>query len=191
MRPAADPPARHAELDQAVSAEMAQVRQDFRRLITHASAADLRRPTDGTKWTNKQLLFHLLLGYLIVRTLLPLSRLFGRLPGPASAGFACLLNSARMPFHLVNYLGSCVGARIIPPERLPGMLDHVTAALQRRLQWETDASLDRGMRYPASWDPFFRNYMTLAELYRYPTQHYRHHRQQLTLTSAELQTKPC
>lgn len=160
-------------------------------MLTQASAADLRRPTDGTKWTNRQLLFHMLLGYLIARALLPLTRLFGRLPGPASAGFARLLNSASRPFHLINYLGSCVGARIIPPARLPGMLDHVTAALQRRLRRETDAALDRGMRYPTSWDPFFNSHMTLAELYRYPTQHYRYHRQQLTLASAEPPTQPC
>jgi hypothetical protein len=112
--------------------------------------------------------------------------LLGRLPGPASAGFAWLLNSVRRPFHLINYLGSCAGARIVPPARLPSMLDHVTAALQRRLQRETDANLGRGMRYPTSWDPFFSSYMTLAELYRYPTQHYRYHRQQLTLTTAEM-----
>ncbi len=64
----------------AAGAEMAQVRQDFRRLISRASAADLRRRTDGTKWTNQQLLFHMLFGYLIVCALLPLARLFGRLP---------------------------------------------------------------------------------------------------------------
>jgi hypothetical protein len=163
---------------------MAHIRQDFRQLITHACAGDMRRPTDGTKWNNGQLLFHMLLGYLIVRPLLPLTRLFGRLPGPAGAGFAWLLNSASRPFHLINYLGSCAGARIIPPARLPGMLDRVTAALQRRLQRETDAALDRGMRYPTSWDPFFTSYMTLAELYQYPTRHYRHHREQLTLSWA-------
>jgi hypothetical protein len=164
---------------------MAHVRQDFRQLIRHVSTADLRRPTDGTKWNNGQLLFHIALGYLIVRVLLPLTRLFGRLPGPASAGFAWLLNSASRPFHLINYLGACAGARIIPPERLLGMLDRVTVALQRRLQRETDAALDRGMRYPTRWDPFFTGYMTLAELYRYPAQHYRYHRQQLTLTSVD------
>jgi hypothetical protein len=191
MRPAADPPAHRAALDQAVSSELGQTRQDFRQLITHASAADLHRPSDGTKWTNEQLLFHMLLGYLIVRALLPIARLFGRLPGPASAGFACLLNSARRPFHLINYLGSCAGARIIPPARLPRMLDYVTAALQRRLERETDAALDRGMRYPISWDPFFTSHMTLAELYRYPTQHYQYHRQQLTLAWAEPSTQRC
>jgi hypothetical protein len=163
---------------------MEHTRQDFRQLITNASAADLRRPTDGTRWTNDQLLFHMLLGYLIARALLPLTRLFGRLPGPAGAGFAWLLNSARRPFHLINYLGACAGARIIPPARLPGMLDRVTAALQRRLKRETEAALDREMSYPASWDPFFTSHMTLAELYRYPSRHYRYHRQQLTVGSA-------
>lgn len=186
MRPAADPAPRRAQLDRdAAGAEMAQIRQDFRQLIIQASAADLRRLTDGTKWTNQQLLFHMLFGYLIVRALLPLERLFGRLPGPASAGFAWLLNSARGPFHVINYLGSCAGARIISPARLPGTLDHVTVALQRRLAKETDAALDRGMRYPTSWDPFFARYMILAELYRYPTRHYRHHRRQLTLPKTE------
>ena len=32
-----------------------------------------------------------------------------------------------------------------------------------------------------TWDPFFTGYMTLAELYRYPTRHFNHHRKQLTL----------
>jgi hypothetical protein len=119
------------------------------------------------------------LGYLVVRALLILVRAFGLLPDRASKAFAWLLNTARRPFHLINYLGSCAGARIIPPARMPGMLDRITAALQGRLQREADAALDRGMRYPTSWDPFFTSYMTLADLYRYPTQHYRYHRQQL------------
>ena len=46
--------------------EMEQARTSFHRLITGASDADLRRPSSGTRWTNKQLLFHMLLGYLIL-----------------------------------------------------------------------------------------------------------------------------
>jgi hypothetical protein len=168
----------------AVRHEMEQARQDFHGLLAEASSADLRRPSDGTKWTNQQLLFHMLFGYLIVRTLLVLAYLFGRLPGRASKAFAGLLDSARRPFHLINYLGSCAGARLIPPARMAGALDRVIAALQRRLQQETDAALRQGMHYPTTWDPFFTGYMTLAELYRYPTRHYRHHRQQLTLPEA-------
>jgi hypothetical protein len=62
-----------------------------------------------------------------------------------------------------------------------GTLDRVTAALQRRLEREPAADLRRAMRYPTSWDPFFASYMTLYGLYRYPTQHFDYHRQQLTL----------
>ena len=62
------------------------------------------------------------------------------------------------------------------------MLDRVIAALSKHLQHETDSALRRGMHYPATWDPFFASYMTLADIYRYPTQHFRFHQRQLTLS---------
>jgi hypothetical protein len=37
------------------------------------------------------------------------------------------------------------------------------------------------MPYPTRWDPFFREFMTLADLYRFPTQHFDFHHAQLTL----------
>jgi hypothetical protein len=161
-------------------AEMEQARLDFHRLVRGAAPADLRRPSDGTRWTNQQLLFHMLFGYLVVRALLVLVQIFGLLPDGASKAFARLLNAAHRPFHLINYFGSCAGARVIPPRRMPGMLDHVIAALDRHLRWESDAALRRGMHFPADWDPFFASYMTLADIYLYPTQHFRFHRRQLT-----------
>jgi len=183
MRPAADPAPSSAVLDRAaVRAEMDQARIDFRRLISDAAPADLRRPSDGTRWTNQQLLFHMLFGYLIVRALLGLVRVFGLLPDGASKAFARLLDSARKPFGLINYLGSCAGARIIPPRRMTPVLDHVIAALHKHLQRETGSALRRGMHYPTTWDPFFAGYMTLAVIYRYPTRHFRFHQRQLTLS---------
>ena len=114
MRPSPGP--HPAALDRAaVRAEMDQARADFRRLVTGAAPADLRRLSDGTRWTNQQLLFHMLFGYLITRALLILVRIFGLLPDAASRVFARLLDSAQRPFHLVNYLGSRAGARLIPP----------------------------------------------------------------------------
>jgi DinB superfamily len=160
---------------------MGQARHDFHRLVGGATPEDLRRPSDGTKWTNQQLLFHMLFGYLIVRALLVLARVFGLLPDGASKAFARLLDSVHKPFDLINYLGSCAGARIIPPRRMPGMLDRVIAALLRRLEREPDSVRRRGMHYPTTWDPFFADYMTLADICRYPTQHFRFHQRQLTL----------
>jgi len=45
------------------------------------------------------------------------------------------------------------------------------------------------MRYPATWDPFFVGYMTLADIYRYPTQHFRFHQRQLTLSPPREQSE--
>jgi hypothetical protein len=182
MRPAPDSPP--AALDRsAVRAEMEQARLDFHQLVGDASPADLRRSSDGTRWTNQQLLFHMLFGYLVVRVLLVLVRVFGLLPDGASKAFARLLDSGHGPFDVINYLGSCAGARVITPRRMTRMLDGVVAALQRRLQRESSAALRRGMYYPTTWDPFFARRMTLADIYRYPTQHFRFHQRQLTLTS--------
>jgi hypothetical protein len=36
------------------------------------------------------------------------------------------------------------------------------------------------MHYPTTWDPYFKRFMTLADLYRYPTQHFDHHDRQLS-----------
>ena len=183
MPPAADPAPPAAVLDRAaVRAEMDQARLDFRRLVADATPADLRRPSAGTRWTNRQLLFHMLFGYLIVRALLVLVRVFGLLSDGASQAFARLLDSGRRPFDLVNYLGSCAGARIIPPRRMTPALDHVIAALDKHLQRETGSALRRGMHYPTTWDPIFTGYMTLADIYRYPTRHFRFHQRQLTLS---------
>jgi hypothetical protein len=165
----------------ATSVEMKLAAQDFRRVIGLATAADMRRPSDGTRWTNRQLLFHMLLGYLIIRALLIIARAFARLPTSASTMFARLLDSVRVPFHLINYLGSCAGALVIPPSLMLGMLDRATESLERRLRHETEAALHRGMRYPTTWDPCFTDYMTLADIYRFPTRHYQFHRRQLTI----------
>ncbi|MET9868859.1 hypothetical protein ABZZ16_22265 [Streptomyces sp. NPDC006386] len=61
------------------------------------------------------------------------------------------------------------------------MFDRVTEVLEKRLAAEAEADLARGMHYPVRWDPFFKDFMTLADIYRYPTQHFDFHSRQLTL----------
>ena len=60
--------------------EMDQACLAFHELVERSGAEGLRRRSAGTRWTNRQLLFHMVFGYLVVRTLLPLVRGFGRLP---------------------------------------------------------------------------------------------------------------
>jgi hypothetical protein len=160
---------------------MAQARTLLHELLTGASPADLRRRSDGTRWTNHQLLFHMVLGYAVVRVLLPLVRLVGRLPAPVGRGWAALLDAAARPFHVVNYGGPVLAARVLTPTRIDALGGRVLAGLQRRLRRETEAALHRGMPLPTRWDPYFTGWMSLAEVYRYATRHFEHHRRQLTL----------
>ena len=52
-----------------ISTEMERVRLDFNHLLDNATRAEFQAGTNGTKWTNEQLLFHMLFGYLLVHNL--------------------------------------------------------------------------------------------------------------------------
>jgi hypothetical protein len=170
---------------EAIYEELRRAGVTFRHLVEGASPADLARSSDGTRWTNQQLLFHMLFGYLLMRALIVLAGVFARLPASASRVFARLLDAVTAPFHWINYLGSCAGAKIFPVRRMAGKMDQVTLALEQRLRAETSARLRSGMHYPERWDPFFKDFMTLADLYHYPTQHFGFHQRQLTLSQPE------
>jgi heme/copper-type cytochrome/quinol oxidase subunit 1 len=163
----------------AVLAEMRRSQADFHALVVRATPEDLRRRTDGTRWTNRQLLWHMVFGYLIVRTLLPLVHLLGRLGW--SRRFAATLNAAHRPFHLINYAGSAGGGLLLSPRRMAAIMDATITALDRRLPAEPPASLALTMHFPTRWDPYFRDTMTVLDIYHYGTEHYDHHRRQLTL----------
>ncbi|SDT10889.1 DinB superfamily protein [Friedmanniella luteola] len=165
----------------AVSQEMEEARVTFHALVRHATATDLRLRTAGTRWTNRQLLFHMVFGYLVVRTLRPFVRGFGRLPITWSRRFSAALHAVRRPYHLVNYLGSCVGGTLLSPSQSAALLDRAIAVLRHGLATETEQDLARRMAFPVSWDPYFRDTMSLLDVYHFGTQHFEHHRRQLTL----------
>lgn len=150
-------------------------------LLADASEESLRCPSAGTRWTNEQLLFHMVFGYMVVQALLPLVKVVSRLPAPIGRSFARVLDAGTRPFDLVNYYGSCAAALVFNRNRMGAKLDRVIGSLIRRLHRESDADLRRGMPVPVRWDPFFTDFMTVAEMYSYPTQHFDFHEEQLTL----------
>ncbi len=166
----------------ALATDLEGARSDFRRLLALAGEDDWDEPTSGTRWTNEELLFHMVFGYMVVRRLLVLVRVFGWLPAWAGRGFASLLDASTPPFHVVNYYGTRLAALVYNRKRMAAKLDRVIDSLQRSLSRESEDRLRRGMHFPTRWDPYFRDYMTLADVYRYPGEHYAHHRRQLTLT---------
>jgi hypothetical protein len=146
-----------------------------------ATAADLRRRSNGTRWTNEELLFHMVFGYMIVRALLPMVHAISRLPTPVGRAIAAVLNAGTRPFDVVNYWGSRAAALVYNKQRMARKLDNTLTAITRRLERESSASLARSMPFPDRWDPFFSPTMTLNDVYAYPTLHFGFHAQQLTL----------
>jgi hypothetical protein len=126
----------------------------------------------------------MLFGYLLVRNLRFLVKGFAHLPDVASRRFAAFLNAGTRPFHVVNYVGSLFGARLLGYARMERLMDRVLSSLQSSVRAEPKPALDQGMHFPVGWDPYFKEYMTLRDVYHYPTQHYGHHRRQLTLAGA-------
>ncbi|WP_157124677.1 MULTISPECIES: hypothetical protein [Nocardia] len=104
----------------AISADLERVRQDFHHLLHTVRDDEWDKPTTETRWTNEQLLFHMVFGYMIAQRLLILARMFDRLPDSASRTFARLLNAATTAFHAINYHGSCLAARVYNRHRMGG-----------------------------------------------------------------------
>ena len=167
-----------------IDAELGRVTADFHLLLDAVAPAELRRPTNGTKWTNKQLLFHMLFGFIVVRALLPLVKGFGRLPPAASRTFAAILNAGTRPFHVVNYLSALPGGTVLGSRAMGRLMDSTIGHLRGRLARESERTLALAMHFPVGWDPYFKEVMTVADIYHYPTQHYDHHRRQLTTRRA-------
>jgi DinB superfamily len=167
-----------------IDADLERVTTDYHRLLDSATRAELRTPTNGTKWTNKQLLFHMLFGFILVRVLLPLVKGFGRLPPPASRTFAAILNAGTRPFHVINYLSALPGGAVLGTNAMARLMDGTINRLRGNLARESERTLALTMHFPVGWDPYFNDVMTVADVYHDPTQHYDHHRRQLTTRHA-------
>ena len=164
-----------------ILAGYSRARRDLGALLQGAAAADLRRKSDGTRWTNEELLFHMVFGYMVVRALIPLVQLVSRLPRPVGRAFAAVLNAGTGPFDVVNYWGSRAAASVYNRRRMGRKLDKTISALSRRFELESSQSLARSMPFPDKWDPFFTPLMTLNDVYAYPTLHFDFHARQLSL----------
>ena len=125
-----------------IQMELRQVQTDFDQLVAGATPQDLHRLSGGTRGTNRQLLWHMVFGYLIKRTLMPLAHLLGRL---GWSRFAAILNALHRPFHLINFVGSADGGLLLRPRRMAAMPDQRSRLSAGR---GTPASLALAMHFP-------------------------------------------
>jgi hypothetical protein len=173
-----------------IDANMQRVVADFNELVGSATRRELRAKTNGTKWTNEQLLFHMLFGFLLVRALLVLVKVLSRLPLVISGAFATVLNAGSRPFHVINYLSALPGGMVLRGRTMRRLMDHTIRQLRTRLDRESSHTLALAMHFPTGWDPYFKDLMTVSDVYDYPTKHYDHHRRQLTTHRAEASQTP-
>lgn len=163
-----------------IAADLERARIEFHRLLGDAERHDAwTGPTRGTRWTNEQLLYHMVFGYMVVARLLVLVKVVSRLPDRVSRGLARALNAATRLFNASNYFGTCVGALVYDRHRMGAKMDRTIASLNQKLARES--APHRGMHFPTRWDPLFGDYMTLEDVYRYPGRHFDFHKRQLAL----------
>jgi hypothetical protein len=159
----------------ALLAELEVSHLTFHTLLDSLSDADLQKVSRNPPWTNKQILFHMVFGFFLLPSLIVIALLFGRLPRTFSKRFATRLNRAVRPFNVINSLGPQGGSRLFTRQGLSKTYDLVYTLIVQLLQILPEAELTRGMHYPTQWDPLFREYMTLSEIFRFPMRHFYFH----------------
>ena len=164
-------------------ADLEWIARDYAAILRSAHSEELDLPTNGTRWTNRQLLFHVLLGQRITRMVIVVMGVFSRLPPGASRLWSAGMSAATPLYHRINFLGPLVGARLVGSANLERQMESVTAQILRFQAKATPHDLHRGMTVASSWDPYFTDWMDRADVLAWAPKHYRHHRQQLTLTT--------
>ena len=162
-----------------IDAHLERTAADFHDLLDSASRAELRAPTNGTRWTNDSCCSTCCSAFSLSA---PCFRWSRDSPGSPtlSRAFAAALNAGTGAFHVVNYLSALPGNRVLRGPARGRLMDSTIGHLRASLERESECTLALAMHFPTGWDPYFNDVMTVADIYDYPTQHYDHHRRQLT-----------
>jgi hypothetical protein len=160
--------------------ELETVKKEFHQLLDSLSNEDLKRVSKNTDWTNGEILFHMVFAFMLLSSLIPLVKLFGKLPQKYSKVFSQLLNSSTKPFNWINSFGARGGGRFHSREMLEKRFDSTIGKLIKRLNNTKEKELDLGMYYPVKWDSLFDEYMTLEKLFYYPVKHFQFHKKQIS-----------
>jgi hypothetical protein len=163
-------------------AELEAARQEFHAMAAAVSEEAWSEPSNNPGWTNGQVLFHVLLGFLLVPPLARLLVVFGHLPGALGRAFARLLDLPTPFFHGINAAGPRGAARMLGRNGVIARFDRVHRVILTRLERVRPEQWTLAMAYPTRWDPRFRSEMRLEDLFHYPVLHLRHHRSQLRAT---------
>ena len=154
-------------------------RVGFHALLNSLSEQDHQKQSLNPGWTNGEILAHMTFGFIIVNVLLPMARVWGKLPKGSSRWFAWLLNVFTKPFNWFNALGARGQGKLFTHERIGKIYDRAYASLLKKINSIQDNEWENGMYYPTKWDPNFDEFMTLEKLFYYPVTHFNFHLTQI------------
>ena len=164
--------------------ELESTRSTFLAVIDALSTEDLQRSSNIAGWTNGEILFHMAFGFLIIPSLVRMIRFWSLFPKSFSKPFAALLDVSTPLFNWINALGPHLGARIYVGNSVGKKYGRAYVKIVRMLKSSTDTDLAAGMYYPKRWDPLFGSYVTLEELFHYPSAHLLSHLEQVRTEQA-------
>ncbi|RPJ27013.1 MAG: DinB family protein [Chloroflexi bacterium] len=167
-------------LENAIRKELETTRTRFHSLLDSLSEEDFQKQSLNPGWTNGEILAHMTFGFIVINALLPMARLWGRLPKGSSKWFAWLLNAFTGPFNWFNALGARGQGRVFTRPRIGNIFDRIYFSLLKQIDSIKADEWERGMYYPTKWDSNFDEFMTLEKLFQYPITHFNFHLTQIS-----------
>lgn len=159
--------------------ELETAHTKFHKLLGSLSEQDFKKQSLNPGWTNGEILAHMTFGFIVIDVLLPMARLWGRLPKDSSKWFAGLLNTFTGLFNWFNAWGARGQGKFFTYQRIGNIYDQVYFSLLRKVNSIKDNEWQRGMYYPTKWDSNFDEFMTLEKLFHYPVSHFDFHLKQI------------
>lgn len=104
--------ANNINVAESIRSELESTHSSFHVVLDSLSEEDCRKQSLNPGWTNGEILAHMLFGFIILNVLLPMARVWGRLPKGSSKPFAGLLNAFTRPFNWVNALGARMQGKV-------------------------------------------------------------------------------
>jgi len=105
---------------------------EFHKLLDSLSEQDFQRQSLNPGWTNGEILAHMTFGFIIINVLLPMARLWGRLPKASSKPFAWLLNLFTSLFNWFNALGARGQGKVFTHQRIGKIYDRAYFSLLKK-----------------------------------------------------------
>ena len=162
-----------------ILAQLASARDSFHSLLDSLSEQDFQKQSLNPGWTNGEIIAHITFGFLVIDVLVPMARVWGRLPRGSSKWFAWLLNALTGPFNWINALGARGQGKVFTHQRIGNIYDRVYFSLIKKANSIKEDEWEHGMYYPSKWDPNFDEFMTLEKLFHYPVKHFNFHLTQI------------